>query len=57
MYTAVVAGILLFPWTVVGVSILGWLAHRRQQNGTPSPASSHPVTGGKSTTSPGREGE
>lgn len=26
MYTAIVAGILLFPWTIVGVSIVGWLA-------------------------------
>jgi hypothetical protein len=29
MYTVIVAGILLFPWTIVGVSIVGWLAHRK----------------------------
>lgn len=30
MYTAFVAGILLFPWTLVGVLIVGWLAHRKR---------------------------
>jgi hypothetical protein len=30
MYTAIVAGILFFPWTLVGLLILGCLAHRRK---------------------------
>lgn len=37
MYTAIVAGILLFPWTIVGVSIVGWLAHRKGLAHGPSP--------------------
>ncbi len=36
MYTAIVAGILIFPWTLVGVSIVGWLAHRKVPYKAPS---------------------
>ncbi len=40
MYTAVAAGILLFPWTILGISVLGWLGHRKRRNSHLSAASS-----------------
>lgn len=36
MYTVIVTGILIFPWTLVGVSIVGWLAYRRASDNGPS---------------------
>ena len=36
MYTVIVTGILIFPWTLVGVSIVGWLACRKAYDNGPS---------------------
>jgi len=30
MYEAVMTGLLLFPWILLGVSVVGALAHRRR---------------------------
>jgi hypothetical protein len=33
MFTAVVTGIILFPWILVGVPIVGWLVRRARSAG------------------------
>lgn len=37
MYTVVMTGLLLFPWTLLGVSVLGALAHRLGRTGKALP--------------------
>jgi len=31
MYTVIVMGIILFPWTLVGVTLVGWLVQRNRK--------------------------
>jgi hypothetical protein len=35
MFTAIVTGIILFPWILVGVPIVGWLVRRGRRAGRP----------------------
>jgi len=31
MYTVIVMGIILFPWTLVAVTLIGWLVQRNRR--------------------------